>query len=310
LVFMSTEQQAQYIHDGWRIVEANPYVLGEFVWTAIDYLGEVGAGSSELLPVGATPRTIGMFLWDYPAFQAGCGEIDILGRRKPQGLYRDVLWGNSNLELLVQRPIPPGYVERVGAWGWHDELESWTWPAAAGRTLTVRSYTSGDEVRLLLNEREVGRKALAPTDKLTAVFDVPYEPGSLVAVAYRAGKEIARKQLVTTGAPARLRLRAERSHITASPNDLAYVFAEVLDAQGRKVPDAAIKLSFTLKGVGRLRATGSANPRGVESFTDPNCRTFHGEALAIVQGAARRGRAILSVSSPGLTGDVIGLQIG
>lgn len=312
MVIMSTEQYARDIHDGWRKAEANSWLLGEFVWTGIDYLGEAGAGSSELKPNPPPSMDLGsIFLWDYPAYISGCGEIDILGRRKPQGLYRDVLWSRSALELLVQRPTPPGTYERESSWGWPDELESWTWPDSGDVPMTVRAYTSGDEVRLLLNGTEVDRKAVAtPGDKLTATFEVPFAPGELIAVAYRDGREIGRKRLETVGAPASIRLRAERATIEASPDELAYLTVEIVDAQGRKVPDAQVLLTFSLEGVGKLKATGSANPRGIKSFTDPRTLTFHGEALAIVQAGYKRGRALVRVASPGLKGDAVSLQIG
>lgn len=313
MIIMSTEQYATDIHDGWRMTQANSWMLGEFVWSGIDYLGEVGVGGTDLRP--ATEKldwkAFAIFLWDYPAFISGCGEIDILGLRKPQGLYRDVLWGNSALELLVQRPTPDGMVERRGPWSWHDELESWTWPGREGKPMTVRAYTSGDEVRLLLNGREVGRKPVAtPTDELIASFELPYETGELVAVAYRGGQEIARKQLETVGAPVQLRLRAERPRLAASPNDLGYVFAEVLDAQGRMVPDAQVPLTFSLEGQGTIKATGSANPRGIKSFTDPRTLTFHGTALAIIQPGNEAGPATVRVASPGVKGGTLVLRIG
>lgn len=312
MVIMATEQYARDIHEGWLKAEANSWLLGEFVWSGIDYLGEVGAGSSELKPTPPPRYDLGsIFLWEYPAYISGCGEIDILGRRKPQGRYRDVLWGRSLLELFVQRPTPPGTYERESSWGWPDELESWTWSEVADAPMTVRAYTAGDEVRLLLNGNEVGRKPVTtPKDKLTATFEVPYTPGELIAVAYRGGREIGRKQLETAGAPARVRLRAERSAISASPNDLGYILAEVLDARGRKVPDAQVPLTFSHEGVGLLSATGSANPRGLKSFTDPRTLTFHGEAQAIVRAGYKRGGATISVTSPGLTGDAVRLRIG
>jgi beta-galactosidase len=314
MVIMSTEQYAVDIHDGWRMTQANPWMLGEFVWSGVDYLGEVGVGGSDLRPTTETPPKRGDFLifqWEYPAFISGCGEIDILGRRKPQGLYRDVLWENSKLELLVQRPTPEGFFERLGPWSWPDELESWTWPEHLGKSMTVRVYSQGEEVRLLLNGKEVARKpVLAPQDRLTASFEVPYVPGQLTAVVYRGGREVARKTLQTVGPPAQVRLRAERTRIAASPNDLAYVFAEIQDAQGRPVPDAQVALTFSIQGQGAIRATGSANPRGVKSFSDPRTLTFHGEALAIVQPGGKPGRALIEVSSPGLKGDALALSIG
>jgi beta-galactosidase len=312
MIIMSTEQYAADIHDGWRMTQANPWMLGEFVWSGIDYLGEVGVGGSDLKP--ATEKldwkAFAIFLWDYPAFISGCGEIDILGLRKPQGLYRDVLWGRSDLELLVHRPTPEGTVERRGPWSWYDELESWTWAGHEGKPITARAYTAGDEVRLLLDGREIGRKPVTPGDELTASFELPYAPGELVAVAYRAGREIARKRLETVGAPAQLRLRAERARLAASPNDLGYVFAEVLDAQGRMVPDAQVPLTFSLEGQGRIKATGSANPRGIKSFTDPRTLTFHGTALAIVQPGYTAGGTIIRVTSPGLGSGALPMTIG
>ena len=175
--------------------------------------------------------------------------------------------------------------------------------------MSVRAYTAGDEVRLLVNGRELARKVVTPADKLTASFEVPYEPGELTAVAFLSGREVARKRLETVGLPARVRLRAERRQIAASPNDLAYVFAEICDAQGRKVPDAANALEFAVEGPARLRATGSANPRGIKSFSAPTCETFHGVALAIIQPTSRQGRVSVQVRGHGLRGDAISLQI-
>ena len=315
LVFMSTEEFSRDMYDGWQKVEKYPYVIGEFIWSGLDYLGEVGSGSSELRPLDYKPpsRKDVPYLtnfWDYPAFQSGCGEIDINGHRKPQGLYRDVLWSRSKLELLVQRPTPPGTYERISDWGWHDELESWTWSEPSDRPMTVRAYTSGDSVQLVLNDRSIARKAVRPEDKLKAEFEVSYVPGELVAIAFKDGVEIARKTLQTVGPPAKLRLRAERTHIASSPIDLAYVFAEVCDAQGRRIPDANVPLTFAVEGVARLRASGSANPRGLKSFSSPKCTTFHGEALAIVQPTSRSGQATLRVDSAGLAGDQLVIGVG
>ncbi len=301
-VFMGTEQYAFDIHAAWKKVERYPWLIGDFVWTGIDYIGEVGTGSSQLrrdgeeAPPGPFPF-VG-YLWDYPAYLSGCGEIDILGLKKPQSYYRDVLWDRSPLELFVQRPAPEGFHEERGNWAWHDELQSWTWPGAA--ELTVRAYTGGDEVRLLLNGREVSRKSVSPTEQLTAEFKVPYAPGDLVAVAYRNGAEIARKALVTVGTPTGLRLRPEREHVSRALGELAYVLVEVIDAVGRLVPDAQQRLSISIEGPARLIAAGSANPWGAESFRDDICTTFHGVAQVILAPTGKRGDAILRVSSPGI----------
>jgi beta-galactosidase len=312
LTFLTTETHSKDAYEIRQHMDQNPAYLGEFVWTGIDYIGEVGSGSSRLRSDTANPNAekkmifgmdvsmLNFYVWDYPAYQSGCGDIDILGQKKPASFYRDVVWGRSRLALFVQRPTPHGFHEELTAWGWPDELESWTWPADTAGPMTVRAYFGGDEIALLLNGKEVGRKRVTPNDKLKAEFNVPYQPGSLTAVAYANGKELARKTLETVGAPAKLRLRAERKTIDGSSSDLAYVFAEVCDAQGRLVPDAAVPLTFAVKGPARLLAAGSANPYGIESFQDPSTRSFHGRAMAILQPTARRGEATVHISSPGL----------
>jgi beta-galactosidase len=312
LTFVTTETHS---YDAWDVrqhMEHNPAYMGEFLWTGMDYIGEVGSGSSRLrsnteppeeekkIIFGMDVSMLNFYVWDYPAYQSGSGEIDLIGLKKPPNYYRDVVWGRSNLALFVQRPVPEGFHEEQTAWGWPDVLASWTWPEGNRQPMAVHVYSSADEVALLLNGKEVGRKPLTPADKMKVQIEVPYQPGALTAVAYSAGKEVARQVLETVGAPALLRLRAERTVIKGNASDLAYIFAEVLDADGRLVPDAAIPLDFSVTGPARLLAAGSANPYGIESFQDGRTRSFHGHALAIIQPTARRGEAQISVSSPGL----------
>ncbi|HUO23519.1 MAG TPA: glycoside hydrolase family 2 TIM barrel-domain containing protein [Caulobacteraceae bacterium] len=312
LIVVGTEQCAQFMHDAWRKVQAYPWVIGDFAWTGIDYIGEVGSGSSQLRGAGDVlppERALTIFLWNYPAFVSGCGDLDLTGRPKPQSFYRDVLWGRSPLELLVQRPLPDGMVEQVGSWGWHDELKSWTWPQAEGQTLTVRAYSGGDEVRLSLNGREIGRRPLTPADKLKAEFAVPYAPGELIAVAFSQGREIGRQSLATAGPPARVRLTQEPGAVGRSRQDLAYVVAEVLDERGRLCPDAMVPLAFKVSGPAELAAAGSANPRGLESFRDPFCRTFHGVAQAIVRPTGRAGMVSVEVVATPLRGERLRIRL-
>lgn len=321
LTFTTTETHSI---DAWDIkqhMDRNPAYMGEFLWTGMDYVGEVGSGSSRLrsntkppeeekkIIFGMDVSMLNFYVWDYPAYQSGSGEIDLIGLKKPPSHYRDVVWGRSKLEVFVQRPVPEGYHEALTAWGWYDVLESWTWPEGNPQPMNVHVYCGTDEVALLLNGKEVGRKRLAAADKMKAIFPVPYQPGTLVAVAYSNGKEVARKVLETVGAPAILRLRAERATIQGSPADLAHVFAEVCDAQGRIVPDAAVPLTFEVEGPMKLLAAGSANPYGIESFQDARTRTFHGTALAILQPSTRRGEASVRVSSPGLKQGSLSIRI-
>ena len=113
-----------------------------------------------------------------------------------------MLWGLSKLEMAVQRPVPEGRTETISPWGWSDELRSWTWPGSEGKILKVRVYSSGDQVRLLLNGKEIGVKPVSADTELKAEFDVPYAAGELKAVALSNGQPIAELAFKTAGKPA------------------------------------------------------------------------------------------------------------
>jgi len=299
---IGTETYSNDMVDAWRKVEAYPWLLGDFTWTGIDYLGETGLGSNQLRrrgekrPAQKLPFTT--FYWDYPAFTSGCGDLDLIGDKKPKSFFRDVLWGRSAVELQVERPLPMDVVEELDDWGWHDELPSWTWDVADGTPLTVRAYTSAEEVRLMLNGREVGRRSMGVADRLTASFTIPYRRGRIEAVAVRNGREIGRSALESAGPAHAIRITPDRSLSSARRRDVVYLAIDIVDAVGRLVPDAAVPLTLSLSSSGRLLAGGSANPRGVESLTDNRCHSFHGRALAIVQ--PRGQAATLEVTSPNL----------
>ena len=245
----------------------------------------------------------------FPWFNCYCGDIDLIGQPKPQWFHRRVIWGLSTLEMAVQRPLPEGRTEAISAWGWSDELRSWTWPGSEGRTVKVRVYTAGDEVRLLLNGKEVGTKPVSAATELKAEFDVPYAPGELKAIAFAGGRQIAELAFKTAGRPARLRLKADRTVIRRSRGDLSYVTLEVLDGAGELVPDAVVPVRIGIGGAAELAAAGTANPKDVWSFRRSNLKTFHGMALAIVRPVGLAGVATVRAQADGLASASIVVQV-
>jgi beta-galactosidase len=202
--------------------------------------------------------------------------------------------------MAVQRPVPQGRTETISAWGWSDEMRSWTWPGSEGKTLKVRVYSSGDQVRLLLNGQEVGIKPVSPETELKAEFDAEYAAGELQAVALSGGRQIAELAFRTAGKPAQLRLKADRASIRRNRNDLSYITLEVLDQAGELVPDAVIPVNFSISGAAELAAVGTANPKDVESFRSVRPRTFHGRCLAIVRPKGGIGAATIRAQADGL----------
>lgn len=279
--------------ENWNMAEKNPYVLGDFVWTAMDYLGEAGVANA-FYDVTKKNRLVG-----WPWFNAWCGDIDLIGQKKPQSYYRDVVWRNRPIAMAVHEPIPDGMVETLSRWGWPQELQSWTWPGAESKSLQVRVFSRAPMVRLLLNGKEVGEQKISDTS-ITAVFEVPYQPGTLKAVNVENGKETAVFELKTAGASKRIRLIADRKNIKANRNDLSYITAEVVDENNQVVPNAEMPIQFSVEGVGELAAVGNANPKDVASFHNGERKTFHGRCLAIVRPKGKAGTVKLKASAKGL----------
>jgi beta-galactosidase len=267
----------------------------------MDYLGEAAIGRTLL-----TGETFGPD--EYPWFGASCGDLDLIGQQRPQSLARDVVWGLSPLEVAVQRPMPDGKQERPFLWGWRDELESWTWPGAEGKPLDVSIFTLADRVTIELNGRMMEDRSMTPEKSASIRIPVPYQPGRLVVTAYSSGRKIGRRTLETAGPAAALRLKLDRSKITADRNELAHVVVEVVDADGRLVPDAAHVLQLSLSGSADLAAFGNANPRGVASFRQTVAKSWHGRALAIIRPTSS-GTTTISVGSEGLRSAQVRLSV-
>ena len=293
-IMMGTESFPREAFENWQQVEQHPYVIGDFVWTAMDYLGETGIGH-------ATTDGKEGFTMTFPWFNSWCGDIDLIGGKKPQSYYRDVVWNRSKLEMLVHAPIPDGAKESVSYWGWPNELPSYTFPGAEGKSLQVHVYTRYDSVRLVLNGKAIGEQSASPHTKLTATFNINYKPGELKAIGIKNGKAVDSVVLKTAGKPAGIRLVADRKNIQGNPNDLAYITAEVVDANGNVVPDAELLLHFNIKGNGEIIATGNANPTDMESMRQPKHKTFQGKCLIIIRPNGRIGNVTLKASGNGLT---------
>lgn len=303
-IFFGSESFAKDVAAIWELTERTPWLIGDFVWTAMDYLGEAGIGGSVVVPASdANNPLVRATGWRW--VNAFCGDVDLIGYQKPQSLLRDVVWGVSPLEIAVQRPIPDGKVDVPRQWGWPDEQRSWTWPGAEGKTLAVRVYTVGDRVELSLNGRMLDSKPVATSDLKRIEFAAKYEPGVLEAVAFRKGTEIARKRLTTVSAPAAIRLTPERPRGGARRGDVSYVAVEIVDAQDRVVPDTMRNVQLLISGPAELVAFGSANPLAVGSFQSSTTQTWDGRALGIIRGTGRPGRVHIEVSGEGLRRDAV-----
>ena len=304
-IMMSSESTATDAFINWRMANEKSYVLGDFIWTGMDYIGEVGIGNARYDKPDGGHNAVKPWPW----YLSWCGDIDISGNKKPQSYYRDVVWGESDLEILVHTPVPEGKVELVTKWGWPDEYPHWNWPDCENVPLPVNVYANFDTVRLLHNGNLIGEKAITREENLTATFMVEYQPGELTAVGIRNGKEVLTKSLITAGQPAKIRIIPEQTTVRANINDLAYVQIEILDEDGRLVPDAEVKIQLLFEGPGKLIACGNASPFDLESFNNPNLKSFRGRALAILQPGDKQGVMTLKVKAEGMQNAEVKIRV-
>lgn len=293
-IIIGTESIAKEAFENWQQVEKHPFVIGDFVWTGMDHLGESGIGNAVL----DNETVNGLPPW--PWFINNSGDITILGYKKPQMFFRDVIWRNSELEMLVHLPIPDGRKEIVSFWGWPNEMKSWNWEGNEGVSLQVSVYTHCDEVQLELNGKVIGSKKVSEESKLTAQFEVAYQPGELIAVGIKEGKEVVRQALKTTGKPAQLKITTEENTFPGIETDLVYFNIEVLDENGLLVPDAEIPVEFEISGGGKLQAVASENPREMHSFQQPRVKTWRGRCQLILRPNRTGGEIQVTAKSEGL----------
>ncbi len=298
-IMVGTESFAKDAYEYWTLVERLPYVIGDFVWTGIDYRGESGLANSVYVDDAASvPGPPGLMPW--PTSISWSGDLDITGDKKPQSFYRDVVWDRSKIEVAVHAPLPPGKREIVSQWGWPNELQTWSWAGCQGQALLVNVYSKAHRVRLELNGRILGERVIDLEKGITATFHVPYEPGVLSASALEADKVVATCTLRSSGPAASIALLPEPSGQSADRAQLIFVPIEIRDASGAVVSNANVTLELALAGPAQVQAFGSANPEALGPFNASRTETFRGRALAILRPTGEAGTVHLNARAPGL----------
>jgi len=305
-VIVQTESYPREAFENWKLVTENKYIIGDFVWTAIDYLGESGIGrwyySGE---VSGEHWERELFPWH----GAYCGDIDMMGWRKPISHYRSMLYNdNEKLYLAVKEPNPEPLEIIETKWSVWPTLESWTWPEFKDKKIQVEVYSKYPKVRLYLNDKIIGESETNMNTKFKATFSVPYSPGQLKAVGLENGNEAESKILKTAGKVAKIVLKADRNTIKANGQDLSYVTLELVDEFGIVVPNADLKVQFNVTGSGSILGTDNANLKDTNSYVLPTRMTWKGKAMAIIKSNRTKGEIILSATVDGLATETLKIK--
>jgi beta-galactosidase len=347
-IMMTTESLSSAAFDDWKLTQENTYILGEFVWTAMDYLGESGIGSWSYetpedgekaaqvdsfmrqfmanmgadgknpfeamaqAPDGKPNPAMAMMKFvfaGYPWHAAFSGDLDLTGYRKPQSYYRDILWNAGNrIFATVRLPEPPGKKIVAIAWSDYPTLPSWTWPAQEGKEMQVEVYSGGEKARLYLNDKLIGEMATGVEQERKAVFSVPYAPGVLKAVAVSGDREVATSVLETVVEATALKLTADRSVLQADGQDLCFVTVEAVDARGRLQPAAASEVKFAISGPGTIVAVGNGDGKSNESYQSDRRSLYNGRALVVVRTSRKSGAIRLSATTDGIGAGVVTVE--
>ena len=281
-VVVGSETFPGHINELWRLVMANPHVIGDFTWTGWDYLGEAGIGRVDY--TDEQDYVASGVAAPYPWMTAACGDIDITGHRRPISYYREIVYGVRHTPYIaVHRPQFHGRPTFRSPWAWTDSVSSWSWNVPDGSATTVDVYSDADEVELVVNGRSLGRATVGAEKAFLARFEVSYESGELIAVSYAGGQEQARTSLRTAHAPLQLAAASDRDAICADDTDLGYISITLQDDEGNLANHRDRVVSVEVSGAGVLAGLGTGRPRTEESFGASACTTFDGRALAIVR---------------------------
>jgi len=342
-LMMATESFQSEVFINWKTLRDHSYAIGDFVWTALDYLGEATIGATYLPGSLMREHWTGgaSFLhWPWPWLGAYCGDIDLTGWRKPVSHYREIVWngageGGKKLYMAVQEPPPEpkptlsasvftvpqiasGGTEELAAdqawqvslWAMPPTLPLWDWPHSEGKWLTVEVYSRYEAVRLYLNGQKIGEAPTGEAEEFKAQFRVQYAAGELVAVGLQGGEERERFALKTGGAANSLRATVDHAELGVGGQDIAFVTIEAIDAKGQWQPWAAQEVEVQVSGAGRLVGLGTANVRDtLELYTASKCRLFQGRALAVIRPRRDPGEITVRVSALGLAAAELSLTV-
>ena len=307
-VMVQTESYSRDTWRNYRKVQDEPWVIGDFVWTAIDYLGESGIGRWYYEGEPAKEP------WEAPMFPnhaAYCGDIDLIGQRKPISHYRSMLWNQDGEQLYMAVREPDGYYGKIHTtmWSVWPTYESWTWPGHEGKNIDVEVYSHYPKVRLYLNDQLVGEKEVAQG---MATFTLPYQPGTLRAEAAlppmgEAGRGAITLQTAGEAKAIRLSVSTPLHHregkgvgLQADGQDLAFITVELTDGNGIVNLTANNELTASVSGPATLIGFGNADIKDCDRYTDSTHKAWKGRALLVVRSTGKKGKATITVQGKGL----------
>ncbi|HAL74694.1 MAG TPA: glycoside hydrolase family 2 [Clostridiales bacterium] len=297
-IIYGSETFPQDIAANWAMVQKYPYLIGDFMWAAWDYLGEVGIGGWSYRQADAS------FEKPFPWLLAQTGVIDILGQPGAEARYAAVVWGLTDQPFIGVRPVNhPGEPVYKSTWRWTNAIDSWSWQGCAGNKAEIEVYSSASQVELFINGRSRGKQKLKDCK---ALFKARYEPGAVRAVATdHAGHVVGEYELQSATRTVRLQIRPESATVQAG--QVVFFRIELVGDNQVIESNADQQLSLTVDS-GQLLGFGSAAPYSEERFDTGIYTTYQGRALAVIR-AGESGSLTLRVKGQDLAESLLVMPI-
>lgn len=294
-VIVGSETLPKVLYRNWKLVEKYPNLIGDFMWTGWDYLGESGIGT-----VRYTDKKTKKDVEEGLIISGGCGIIDLCGKKRPEVFWGKLIWGLQKDPVIGVDPMTHADdFKAISMWRNTDAVESWSWEGCEGKKNDVVVYADAAYVELSVNGKPVGKQNVK---ECKAFFKkVAYEPGKIMAIAYDAsGWEIGRTVLESAVGETQITLRPEKTVLKANGQDLCFLDIDLQGENGVTRSASDQKLRVQVEGAGTLQAFGSARPNMAETFVSDAHTTYYGKALAVIRAGYDAGQIRVTVSGEGL----------
>ncbi len=290
-ILCGSETYPSQIASTWGKTEKMPWVIGDFLWTAWDYLGEAGIGT----PGYGKQESITQ---PFPAIIGGSANIDLTGEILCQGYYTAIVYGQYNKPYIAVHPVThAGEKLYIGQWRFTDAVHSWSWTGLKGNVTKVDVYAKARMVELFQDGTSLGKKVV---ENCMATYDVEYRDGELKAVSYdNYGKIIGEDVLVSAGKDAKITLKPEKDCLKAGGRDLLYLPVEITDANGVRHLMKDCMLDIKVEGAAELAAFGNADLKqeSLRPYTGTSMSSYEGRALAVLRSTKDAGDIIVTVTA-------------
>ncbi|MCT4645175.1 MAG: DUF4982 domain-containing protein [Carboxylicivirga sp.] len=286
-IMYQSESAGKYLFDNWMKMVDNEFLCGDFIWTGIDYLGEVGCGKE----LNDQKR--------YPAYIASCGSMEHTLFPKPRYYFTQVLWKEEPVvSINVQKKAP----YKISSWGFQPAIASWNWERAKGEICTVDVYSNCDEVELLHNGKSLGRKRTSRKEEFTAQWKVPYIKGELRALAYRSGKVVKEDVIQSANEPCQIKMTVDRDTLLNTGSDVSFIVVETVDENGLRNTLDKSEIEFSVDGPADIIAVGNGSHYAPlhHPFVGNKGMTHEGWLLVVIRSSTEIGDIKLKATSKNL----------